>query len=43
MSEHEKNYSRVKSVESWNLHLMPSLFSESQQTKAFVEVNELRA
>lgn len=30
-------------MESWNLHLALSLFSESQQARAFVEMNAVQA
>lgn len=39
----EKNHFKAVSVESWNLHLMPSLFSESQEASTFAEKNGLKA
>lgn len=38
-----ENHLEAGSEKSWNLHLMLSLFSESQETRTFVEKNGLKA
>lgn len=38
-----ENHLEAGSEESWNLHLMLSLFSESQEARTFVEKNGLKA